>query len=413
MMSKRSTFILLTLITFLFQKSAFSFEPALRYPTLVSRLCDRQPGWLFDPTKSAQVQKKFMSILDSAVYLGLEKEKYHFEELKSATENKILADALISYARDLYCGAEMNRWIINDEISPRYANDDDELIINKLTTLYNADELHSLLTTFEPADANYITTKNELAVQIDSANTNKVRQLAVCLNIQRWIHHFHFKQFIVVNIPSATLNYYAEDNTRLTMKVVVGKPTTRTPRFSAYCNEIILYPYWHVPQSIAIKELLPRIRKNPGVIDKENMQLITKGGKLVNHRNLDWSQYGSRNFPYILRQCTGCDNALGVIKFNLTDPFDVYMHDTNFKTAFGRQSRFLSHGCIRLEKPIELGNYLLEGDLNSKFLQACVEGQKPIIKKLREPVPVFVVYMPATAEDGQVIFHKDIYRLFQ
>ncbi|MCD6012959.1 MAG: ErfK/YbiS/YcfS/YnhG family protein [Flavipsychrobacter sp.] len=303
-------------------------------------------------------------------------------------DSKLFADAIITYAKDLYCGAELSKWIINDQISPKYAADDEEQILDKLVAMRNATELCALVTSLEPTDA-------------------------VLSDLFRWMHHFHFSQFIVVNIPSATLSYYTEGNTRLSMKVVVGKPTTRTPRFSAYCKEIILYPYWHVPQSIATKELLPKFKKNPSAIERQNMQVITKSGKVVDHRSISWSRYSGANFPYIFRQYTGCDNALGVIKFNLTDPFDVYMHDTNFKTAFARQSRFLSHGCIRLEKPIELGNNLLDDTLNKEFLEACVKGQKPIVKKLQEPIPVFVVYMPATAENGKVVFYKDIYRLFQ
>ena len=116
----------------------------------------------------------------------------------------------------------------------------------------------------------------------------------------------------------------------------------------------------------------------------------------------------------LVRQSTGCDNALGVIKFNLTSPFDVYMHDTNLKSAFQSSYRYYSHGCIRLEKPIELGNFLLHGRLDPLFLQSCLKDQKPVTVKPDKPVPVFVVYgMAGFDAMNNVIYYKDIYRLMK
>ncbi len=384
-------------------------------PVMVGKVYESQPAWLSDPVAGSAMQQAFVHILDSATYKGLNKEKYHYHSLlQGAVDGRVLADAIISYAKDLYSGAEIARWIINDEVSPKYAAAYDDVIIARLGAIHQPGELQAVFASLEPLDREYISLKDALKRHIDSAQTSIATQLAVCLNLYRWVHHFRFSRFIVVNIPSATLRYYEADNTKLEMKVVVGKPTTRTPRFSAYCKEIILYPYWHVPGSIAVKELLPKIKRNPSVIDRERLQVMTKGGKVLNHYSIEWSQYNASNFPYILRQYTGCDNALGVIKFNLTDPFDVYMHDTNFKEAFLKKSRFLSHGCIRLEKPVELGNLLLDGNLDAGFLEACVKGQKPVLNKLKEAVPVFVVYMPATVDsDNNIVLHNDIYRLFK
>lgn len=384
-------------------------------PEMVEKMQEHRPEWIDNPTLLSSLQQAFISILDSAAYRGMKKEKYHYHTLlQGPADGRVLADAIITYAKDLYTGADIARWIINDEVSPKYAAADEDVVVTKLTSVRRSDELSSVFASLEPQDREYTSLREALKQHIDSAHTSVATQLSVCLNMYRWVRHFRFSRFIVVNIPSATLCYYEADNTRLEMKVVVGKPSTRTPRFSAYCKEIILYPYWHVPGSIAVKELLPKIKRNPGVIDREQMQLITKGGKVVNHHGIDWSKYSAANFPYILRQHTGCDNALGVIKFNLTDPFDVYMHDTNFKEAFLKKSRFLSHGCIRLEKPVELGDLLLDGKLDAGFLEACVKGQKPVTNQLKEPVPVFVVYMPAIVrEDNVVVFHKDIYGLFR
>ena len=144
-----------------------------------------------------------------------------------------------------------------------------------------------------------------------------------------------------------------------------------------------------------------------------NMQLVGSNGRVVDATGIDWAQINRSNFHYTFRQCTGCDNSLGVIKFNLTDPFDVYLHDTNVKLAFLKDMRFLSHGCIRVEKPLQLGNFLLQNKLDSNFLKACYKDQLPKPINLEKKVPVFVVYMPAVPDGDSVAYYKDVYHLFK
>jgi murein L,D-transpeptidase YcbB/YkuD len=215
----------------------------------------------------------------------------------------------------------------------------------------------------------------------------------------------------LVNIPSATLKYYERYTDILEMKVVVGKPSTKTPRFAAYCDQVILYPYWHVPASIAVNEILPSCKKNAGVPNAMNLQVLNNRGRVVNPISIDWKSYSKSNFPYTFRQTTGCNNALGVIKFNITDPYNVYLHDTNFKGAFNSKRRYLSHGCIRVEKPIELANAILPEEIDEVFVRSCIRGQKPVVKKIN-PVPVFVLYIPAMSDSsGNIVYAEDIYKL--
>ena len=142
------------------------------------------------------------------------------------------------------------------------------------------------------------------------------------------------------------------------------------------------------------------------------MQVVDGAGKVLNHYELDWASYHAGNFPYMVRQSTGCDNALGVIKFNIVTPYGVYLHDTNNKTAFLSASRFFSHGCMRIEEPLELGNRLLAGSLDTRFLQSCFKEQIPKFIKLEKPVPVFAVYMRAVADiTGKIRYYKDVYKL--
>jgi murein L,D-transpeptidase YcbB/YkuD len=350
-------------------------------------------------------------------YYGLDRRKYKFPDSSKTGNNLFEKDrqftaALIDMVFDLYEGADIDRYISNDELTTKFESATDSTIAAWMKGLYRQPGIEGYLALPEPGDSTYNTLKAALRVQTDSGNTAKTTKLVAAVNMYRWINHFHFHRYIVVNIPSAVLTVYEHDEEVLRMKVVAGKPSTRTPRFSTWCDKVILYPYWNVPTSIARKELLPIFKKSPEQVKKMNMQIIDGNGKQANPYSLNWSSFNRSYFPYTIRQCTGCDNALGVIKFNLTDPFSVYMHDTNFKPAFSSPARYFSHGCIRVEQPLELGNYLLNGQLDSNFLKACIRGQEPVTIVTDAPVPVFVVYIPVTVANNSVNYLRDIYHLY-
>ena len=141
------------------------------------------------------------------------------------------------------------------------------------------------------------------------------------------------------------------------------------------------------------------------------MQVIDRNGKVI--ESLTWKKYNRNYFPFRLRQSTGCDNALGVIKFNLTSPFGVYLHDTNNKAAFLSGLRYYSHGCIRIEEPVALANHLLANKIDSAFLASCLKEQVPIPLILQKPVPVFVVYVTAENSIPDVTYYQDVYNLLK
>jgi murein L,D-transpeptidase YcbB/YkuD len=369
---------------------------------------------------------ELLNILDSAKYMGLDKNNYRVAELKdnihesfldkdsleAMQTDRLLSDAAISYSKDVYQGYKIGNWVGYDELSKKANEDDNTFLITRLISVTTAPELTGYVHSLEPSDKEYGAIKIELQNQTKDQNTFKKMQLATSLNLYRWIHHFHFDKYIVVNIGSATLRYYENDSLMLRMKAVVGKPSTKTPRFAAHCNQVILYPYWNVPESIALNELLPQFKRNPSDIDYLNMQILDAKGNVVNHRKLNWRGYSASYFPFHIRQSTGCDNSLGVVKFNLTSPYAVYLHDTNIKTAFMSGWRYYSHGCIRIEEPIKLANALLQDKIDSTFLASCLKDQKPVPLNLDKPVPVFVVYVTAeTDARNRVIFYKDIYSL--
>ena len=156
------------------------------------------------------------------------------------------------------------------------------------------------------------------------------------LNEYRLVNRLAGQMIVLVNIPSATLRVLdPAGRVILKCKVIVGSPRTPTPIFAANLTRVITYPYWNVPRSIAVKEFLPKIKKDPsGYLDAMKVQVISPRGKLISPEMIDWKSLSAKNFPYRLRQSTGCDNALGVIKFDLDSPYDVYLHDTNHRELF-------------------------------------------------------------------------------
>ena len=131
---------------------------------------------------------------------------------------------------------------------------------------------------------------------------------------------------------------------------------------------------------------------------------------------INWQELSTSNFPYTIRQSTGCDNALGTLKLNFYNPYSVYLHDTPYKSLFLLNKRYLSHGCMRLEKPVELGHLILKNNriaIDTITEKGCLLRQSPLVIPADEKMPVVVWYNPVdTDATGRVIFYEDIYRKF-
>ncbi len=250
--------------------------------------------------------------------------------------------------------------------------------------------------------------------QLNFSLSRRVEQLKESLNDWRWTGRLKEREFILVNIPAARLQIVKSDSTKdVTMKVIVGKLTTQTPAFTSYITKVITYPNWTVPLDIATKEMLPKIKKRVEYLDENNLQVIDNKGKEVDPTTIDWSKYSIKYFPYTLRQSTGCDNSLGVLKFDLNSPYSIYLHDTNAKGLFSQKNRFLSHGCVRLEKPMVLAEYVLKEGLDTSTisqLNKCMADQKQSEFRLKKRFPVLILYMTSDIdESGNLKFYNDVY----
>jgi murein L,D-transpeptidase YcbB/YkuD len=172
---------------------------------------------------------------------------------------------------------------------------------------------------------------------------------------------------------------------------------------------VVLNPYWNVPPSIAGKEYLPKLKKNPGALQKENIRLFSKDGKEVNPYTVDWSSLG--RMPYSLRQDSGAKNALGKVKFMFPNRFNVYLHDTPSKNLFEKDLRIFSHGCMRVQNPLDLAAVLLadQGWTREKIDATIAAGGQRVIN-LEQHIPVHVTYLTAWVnKDRSVNFRRDPY----
>jgi len=244
--------------------------------------------------------------------------------------------------------------------------------------------------------------------------SQRMEELKAAVNLFRWTEVMKdATPVLFVNIPSANFFLYDGEKLLLESRVIAGKPSTHTPTLASTINEVILYPYWNVPNKIATRELLPGIKKNIRFLELGNFQVLDKKGRVLNPYHINWRSLNANNFPYVIRQSTGCDNALGFVKFNFSNPFTVYLHDTPGKILFSSSRRFYSHGCMRVEKPEDLAHYLLGSNriaIDTLTVKGCINQQVPVVVKAEKPLPVVVLYSTVwhTAE-GSIRFYNDVY----
>ncbi len=240
-------------------------------------------------------------------------------------------------------------------------------------------------------------------------------QLALNLERWRWLPPGLGAPHIVVNIPSFYLQVRnAEDAALLKMRVIVGKGTNRTPVFSDVMTKLVFSPYWNIPQSIEVKEMLPLISKDSNYLNKKDIEvvrIIDGRPQAVDPSSIDWANTRDAG-DFQLRQRPGGDNALGYVKFLFPNRHQVYLHDTPSDNLFAKLTRDLSHGCVRLEQPVELAAYVLRDQpaWTAARIQAAMHAGREEHVTLTTPIAVHLVYLTARVdEDGVPQFFDDVY----
>lgn len=241
-----------------------------------------------------------------------------------------------------------------------------------------------------------------------------IKQLELNLERCRWHILPTETRYVWVNIPKYEMRVIDEDSLILKSKVIVGSPPLHTtPLLKSRITNFLIYPYWNVPYSIATKEILPILKRDTSYIRKNNFVVLNSYNQPVNPSYINWKKYKEDFFPWRLRQATGIDNSLGVLKFNFQNKFGVYMHDTDHRKLFGKEMRALSHGCVRLEKFLDFAKYLIREDsvkypVDSLLHDLTYEKQKYIY--LRRPIPIYLTYFTAEVNDlGELFFFYDVY----
>ncbi len=257
------------------------------------------------------------------------------------------------------------------------------------------------------------------AATLDQLNTPlgvRVRQLE--LAVERWRRppYDPNRPAIVLNLPEFRLRAFSAGGTipELEMKIVVGQaPDRKTPPLHSQLESVIFLPYWNVPASIQRDELLPEIRKDRSWVSANNFDLVTQKGEVIEDRTVSDQMLSELSTGRLqLRQRPGPKNTLGLVAFMFPNDYGLYMHDTSARWLFDQPRRDLSHGCIRVEKPEELAEWVLRNQpgWSPDRIAAAVRGSEHLSVRVERPIQLVTMYLTAVVmPDGEVHFFQDVY----
>lgn len=258
----------------------------------------------------------------------------------------------------------------------------------------------------------------ETIAQLDVPAAQRIRQIELNLERRRWVPDSLIRgRYIEVNIPSFALEVVDGATRPLAMRVVVGKQFSPTPMFSDQVSYVVFNPTWNVPSSIARAEILPALQQDPDYLEKNGLRLYENDGndaKEVDPREIHWGDVEPESFTYAVRGDPSEQNPLGHVKFMCPNQYDIYLHDTPSGHLFEARERGFSHGCIRVEHPQELADYVLRGKpgWDDARVAAAFDTSHNAAVTLPEPVPVHIVYWTAYVDDsGRLQLRDDIYGL--
>jgi murein L,D-transpeptidase YcbB/YkuD len=386
--------------------------------TEIGELIDRAPGlviageqlnvWLlrrfytghrFEPiwtTRQAQANALVNAVLRAGDH-GLAPELFHANLLRQPARlppllrELLLSDAFLSYADALARGAmPVERRTDDVTLTPEPID-----VAAALDVAIDSPDPAAVIEALAPTTATYRALRQALqsyrlgAAARDRATTNRVRELEVNLERQRWLPRRLPADRVWVNVADARVVLYRADRPVFATRVIVGQDDrqNQSPEFRAIIDGVLFNPPWTIPGYIAAEEILPKLGRDPNYLSRHNMVMLPNGG---------------------LQQLPGPDSGLGQLKFEMDNRFDVYLHDTPLKNLFGRDNRRISHGCIRVQNAREFASLLMQQPIDT-INQAIATGSTTR-SNLPAPVPVFVVYQTAFVDiDGTLQFRPDVY----
>lgn len=249
--------------------------------------------------------------------------------------------------------------------------------------------------------------------QLNASADDRIRQLISNLHRYRQSTPVDASSHIRVNIAAQELRYIHEGQLALRMKVIVGRDSRPTPLAHSAINEVVVNPDWTVPYRIAVRDKLPIIQRDPDYLQRHGFtvqQSWHRDAEFLDPSQIDWNALTAANFPYVLRQRPGPENALGQVKFMFPNAYSVYLHDTPNHELFQREQRLFSSGCVRLSEPMQLAHLLLENHAGEAHLGQLAQPSETRSVPLRDPVPIHLEYWTAWADDrGELHWRPDVY----
>ena len=255
---------------------------------------------------------------------------------------------------------------------------------------------------------------NETLRMLNTSDSERFVRISITMDRYKTLPEKMPGKFLWVNLPAFALQLWENDSIRLTSKIICGKPATRSPVLTSAIAELITYPKWTIPASIIEKEVLPGLKRNSQYTVKKGFTIFDSKGNEVNPDSVDWSKY-KKAIPYHVIQGSGDANALGVLKFNFSNKYAVYLHDTNERYLFARNDRAMSHGCIRVQQWQQLANYVVTNDEGNgtdnriDSLQTWLKNKEKHSLTIHNKLPLFIRYFTCEGKDGRIVFYDDIY----
>jgi len=253
---------------------------------------------------------------------------------------------------------------------------------------------------------------NQTITELNKPVDFRIRQIMVNLERLRWVPVEMEKEYLIANIPEYKLHVIENNELVWTTNIVVGKDVKQTTIFKGNISRIVLNPYWNIPNSIIMSEIIPDIKKNPNYLADNNMEVVS-GDEVINPSTINWDKY-KKAVPFIIRQKPGKGNALGRMKFLFPNNFNIYLHDTPSKGLFDESKRAFSHGCVRVENPNKLLLHFLRNDKtwNQERIDAVIATNEEFGIQIKPTIPVYIVYFTSWVDyKGQLNFRNDIYNL--
>lgn len=401
--------------------NCFAQDPPIQQDSITQTFYQNNNQQIFWFSSRINVKRasEWMAIIESAGKFGIEEDTNRIGKMRGSLAGYRRMDALDKKQADwLMTSMVLN--VIRTLQEGKIVFDYDEIKVSRdieyVMQLLNAkprEHASDMVARLDCKDSDYLVLKKYLLDSISKQDAFKYKEIVLAMNYRRYLSVVNHPEYILVNLPETQGVYYRNNLPVLKMRVVAGKKKSPTPLIAAYVTSIVTFPFWNVPHTVAVDELLPKVQKDENYLEQNNFDIVDAKGNVVEESDLKWKDYNARNFPYYFRQSSGADNSLGVLKFNLQNPFSIFLHSTSVQSAFTRDMRFLSHGCIRLEKPFELAIALLRGNIDIAELKGGKKNTVSNTIPLPVKIPVFIIYSPVVVDDKKVTFLPDVYGLIK